>query len=244
MANMTKLVTIAPNRQLATTAGASYDRMRTDGLPAGGINSAYRSIASQDAIFRARYKIVYRFTRIWYAGHFWVHVSGLPVAVPGKSAHNKGLALDVALNSKAHDWLIKHGARYGWSRPIPDADPVHWEYNAKNDDEARAQAAARKQIRYVQKALHVAHSGQFDAATRKAARAVESANDTPATFPYGVEYAQTHSGTKADNHWGVKSKAANTKTVKAVQSALGQTPDGDWGAKTQADLEATARRAK
>lgn len=239
----------SPTRQLSASAANSYRRMRTDGLPAGNITSAYRSTASQEAIFLARYKRQsfgsgpYGDVR-WYKGRRYVRVSGLPVAVPGTSAHNKGLAIDVSPNTVQGRWLRSYGARHGWYRPIPKSDPVHWEYRSSKDQDRKDQIAARSKVKKAQKALRVPQSGVGDSATLKGARAVESANDSPPTFPYGKSYAQTRSGTKADGVWGPKSRAANTKTVKAFQTAIGTKPDGYWGPTTQAVWAALLKKAK
>jgi hypothetical protein len=240
------LVTVqtSPTRQLNSSAAASYRRMRTDGLAYGGINSAYRSIASQEQIFFARYDRVNYRTNVWYDGDYWKHVYGLPVAVPGTSAHNKGRAIDVSPNTVQGQWLLKHGARHGWFRPIPQSDPVHWEYFYDKDQDRRDQVSARYKVRAAQKALHVPQTGVGDAATIKAARAVESANDSPATFPYGKKYAQTHVGTRADGIWGPASKSATTKTVKAFQTAIGAKADGDWGTATGAIWASLLKKAK
>lgn len=245
------LVTVQtnPTRQLSSAAASSYRRMLTDGLPAGGINSAYRSTASQEAIFFARYKVQwvgrgpYGDVK-WYKGKRYVRQSGLPVAVPGTSAHNKGTAIDVSVGSDAGNWVMKYGPRHGWNRPIPSSDPVHWEYTASKDVDLKNQTAARKKMKSAQKAIRVPTSGVPDATTRKAASAVRGANQNPPKFPYGKSYAQTHSGTKADGVWGPKSRAANTKTVKSFQSALGVKADGDWGPKTDAAWAAVQKDAK
>lgn len=224
---MTTLKTIAPNRQLRADAADSYNRMRHYGLPSGGVNSAYRSIASQDAIFRARYKKVNHKTNIYYDGSYWVHVSGLPVAVPGKSPHNKGLAMDIARGGAQEKWLMSHGAKNGWSRPLPNTDPVHWEYTPSKD-------SVLKKLKAAQKAVRTGQTGIVDSATNKAVAAVRASNPSRGTpsFPSDVRYAQTHVGTKADGRWGAKSKAANIKTTKAFQKAIGATPDGKWGVQT------------
>jgi D-alanyl-D-alanine carboxypeptidase len=60
-------------------------------------------------------------------------------AVPGTSTHGWGMAVDLcggveSYDSPAHQWLSRHGARYGWVNP-PWAqrygtrpEPWHWEY--------------------------------------------------------------------------------------------------------------------
>lgn len=218
--------------RLLALAANSYSRMRAAGMPAGGINSAYRSLASQRALFLARYRVQligrgpYNDVR-WYKGKRYVRVSSKGmVAVPGTSKHNAGTALDIATSSKAHAWMLKHGWRYGWSRPIP-SEPWHWEYNAKRDHEA---------IEAIQKAVRVTVDGIWGTVTDKATWAVRAASRLRGPkFPYGVKYTQARVGTKADNVWGDKSRAAHDSTAKDLQRAikrLGVYPgkiDGIWG---------------
>lgn len=245
------LVTISQNPplQLSATAGGSYRRMLTDGLAPGGINSAYRSLASQEKIFFSRYRVQWTgngpFNDVkWYGGKRYVRYRGLPVAKPGTSDHNKGNAIDVSVGTVQHEWLMAHGPRHGWDRPLPESDPVHWVYDVKKDLDRKSQIAARKRVKSAQEAVRVPQSGVNDTATKKAVRAVRGANQSPPTFPYGKSYAQTHSGTKADGRWGPKSAAANVKTVKKFQTAIGVTADGDWGGKTDAAWAALVKRAK
>lgn len=53
------------------------------------------------------------------------HTNPLPVAPPGTSKHERGLAIDVA------EWFVPilalHGPRTGLCRPLPQVDPVHFE---------------------------------------------------------------------------------------------------------------------
>lgn len=245
------LVTISTNppRQLSAAAGASYNRCVDDGLPRGGINSAYRSVAAQEAIFFSRYRVQWTgsgpFGDVkWYQGKRYVRYRGLPVAKPGTSDHNKGNAIDVSVGTVQYEWLMAHGEYHGWYRPLPKSDPVHWVYDVKRDQDRKDKIAARKKVKAAQKAIRVPQSGVNDAATKKAVKAVRAANQSPPTFPYGKMYAQKHSGTKADGRWGPKSVAANTKTVKAFQTAIGATPDGEWGAKTDALWVSVTRKAK
>lgn len=136
--------------RLASDAAASYARMREDQLPAGGINSAWRSVDGQRRIFLSRYVPsrnrrtdrgpfgdVRKYEGVWYK-----RVRGLPVAVPGTSKHNQGTALDISVGRPVHRWLLVHGKTHGWSRPLTIADPVHWEYSPRRDKAKRAKPGA------------------------------------------------------------------------------------------------------
>lgn len=240
------LVTIStdPNRKLSVSAGGSYFRMRKAGLPKGGINSAYRSTASQDLIFRSRYRRVSYKTSIWYDGSYWVHVSGLPVAVPGTSDHNKGNAIDVTVYSPQFNWLVVNGGYHGWARPLPVSDPVHWVYTRANDQDYADLVKARAQVRGIQRIIRVPESGVNDAATAKAATSVRSANKVPADFPYGVKTAQYHSNAVPDGVWGEESKKDNIATVKRIQAVLGVTESGNWNVETDRAWKNTKEKAE
>lgn len=202
---------------LRTDAAGSYKRMRSAGLPSGGINSAYRSLASQRALFLARYtpqltgRGKYNDAR-WYKGKRYVRTSpaGM-VAVPGTSTHTTGTALDLSTSSKAHAWMLKNGARHGWKRTIA-SEPWHWEYAASRDTVLKAQQAAAKAA----------------AAKKAAARAK-------------VKKAQkAMGGLVPDGDPGTRTQAAfdrlrnGSKALKAVQKILGVNPDGIKGTKTKA----------
>jgi uncharacterized protein YcbK (DUF882 family) len=71
------------------------------------IVSGYRSPAEQQALWDAR------------------HSNPYPVAVPGTSRHEQGLAVDVAIHEV--DRLRRVGALVGLCQPLPTTDPVHFE---------------------------------------------------------------------------------------------------------------------
>lgn len=141
--------------RLAPDAAASYARMRAEKLPAGGINSAWRSEDGQRRLFLSRYvpsknrlldrgpfNDVRKYKGVWYK-----RVRGYPVSVPGTSKHNQGLAIDVALGKPVFVWLKANGKEHGWKRPLLSADPVHWEYHARLDKAKKCKPAKpRKHI--------------------------------------------------------------------------------------------------
>lgn len=127
--------------RLSQSAAQSYARMRANQMPAGGINSAWRSTEAQRSLFLARYELSkgrfrdrgpFRDVR-FYDGRWYKRVRGFPVAVPGTSKHNLGLALDSSTGRKVHKWLLANGEVHGWHRPLPASDPVHFEYRLRHD---------------------------------------------------------------------------------------------------------------
>lgn len=50
-----------------------------------------------------------------------------PVAPPGRSRHQYGLAVDIAPGA-SRNWMARYGKAYGWVQPLPRSDPAHFEY--------------------------------------------------------------------------------------------------------------------
>jgi N-acetylmuramoyl-L-alanine amidase len=101
----------------------------------------------------------------------------------------------------------------------------------------------------IQQAVHTIADNLWGSETDKHCDAVIAA--TPfggSRFPYGISYTQRAVGTIDDGWWGSMSKAALTRTVLAMQSALlgmGFDPqgiDGIWGPHSN-DVYARARTA-
>jgi hypothetical protein len=74
------------------------------------INYAYRTNAEQRCIYNNRGSNSY------------------PVAVPGTSDHEKGLAIDLEYSAAVDPGYERVLNQYGICRPIPASDPIHYEY--------------------------------------------------------------------------------------------------------------------
>lgn len=83
---------------------AVADRLLGQPVP---VASGYRSRAQQQALWERR------------------HSNPYPVARPGRSRHEQGLAVDVPRGSV--DDLLAVAATAGLCQPLPDTDPVHFE---------------------------------------------------------------------------------------------------------------------
>jgi hypothetical protein len=127
--------TIAPGHWLRDDAARSYARMAAAGMPEAVINSAGRTYAEQVALFVARYSQVNtgRDYQRWDGKDWWRKNDGTPgyAAVPGTSAHESGLSLD--LNDPARGWLVDHGEAHGWVRNIMPSEPWHFTYDPERD---------------------------------------------------------------------------------------------------------------
>ena len=94
----------------------------------------YRSLAVQEYGFYQRYtdkpgkKLLKQTPRI-YKGKAWYLKKGLaPMAVPGTSNHNLGIAIDIANASGARlAWLLKNAHRFGFSWEV-QSEPWHLRY--------------------------------------------------------------------------------------------------------------------
>jgi hypothetical protein len=99
------------------------------------IGDAKRSSANQEASFRKRYKkappgVTQKTSendRIW-NGEVWIHQSGYPMAPPGQSMHEVGLAAD--LSQSENEWIranaASFGLRHGGTSPGQTSDePFH-----------------------------------------------------------------------------------------------------------------------
>ena len=84
----------------------AYDAAQKDGVPVQ-ITSAFRDRAKQAELYANRASNPY------------------PVAPPGSSNHEQGISFDVTGNLSAFD---KYAARFGFVRPFPDKDEVHYTY--------------------------------------------------------------------------------------------------------------------
>lgn len=96
----------------------------------------YRSLAVQEYGFYQRYtdtpgKKLRKQTPRIYKGKAWYLKKGLaPMAVPGTSNHNLGIAIDIAHASGARlAWLLKHAERFGFSWEL-QSEPWHLRYVA------------------------------------------------------------------------------------------------------------------
>jgi LAS superfamily LD-carboxypeptidase LdcB len=96
----------------------------------------YRSLETQEYGFYQRYtdkpgkKLLKQNPRI-YKGKAWYLKKGLaPMAVPGTSNHNLGIAIDIANASGARlAWLLKNAQRFGFSWEV-QSEPWHLRYVA------------------------------------------------------------------------------------------------------------------
>jgi len=144
----------APDVRLRADAAKSWARVIEKWGAALPITSGWRSVATQRAIFTARYTPAktgggqFCDARLW-NGVRYVRTSPLgPAAVPGTSNHGAGTAVDVkgftSFGAKQRLKFLALARDFGWS----DADgcliaePWHLTYNPKNDKGSSAWKAS------------------------------------------------------------------------------------------------------
>lgn len=104
--------------------------------PTLGVTIGKRSVAVQERIFRERMRkgvpsAIDRKGTMW-NGERWYRHSGAPVAAPGRSKHQVGLALDIAYASGPQGnadraWVAANHRRFGLHLPMPSVEPWHLE---------------------------------------------------------------------------------------------------------------------
>jgi LAS superfamily LD-carboxypeptidase LdcB len=110
-------------------------------------SDTYRSLAVQEYGFFQRYTdnpkpaLMKQKPRI-YKGKAWYLKKGqAPMAVPGSSQHNYGVAVDIADASGARlEWLAKNAVSFGFSWEVLPSEPWHLRYVAGDDVPERVKA--------------------------------------------------------------------------------------------------------
>ena len=106
--------------QLRADAAVSFAKM----------NAAYKAETGEDMVLTDTYRSLD--SQVSVAGR----KPGL-AARPGTSLHGWGIAIDfgggaATASGKQYDWLVEHGAEYGWENPdwakSSKYEPWHWEY--------------------------------------------------------------------------------------------------------------------
>lgn len=237
---------LAANAWRALKAAAKADGVELKPTSAGDL---YRSYDSQLAAFRQRYverEIPGQSTRTFEGKKYWLKKGMAPLAAPGTSQHNSGLAVDVhTASGERLKWMIANCAKFGWSWEVVPQEPWHIRYvEGDNVPEAvKAWMAANP--------AEVCQAGAVQAAQPAAA-----AEPTPAVAPAAPKAAAPASGgvQKYDAGKALRGKenaaknpvlklGAQGQAVQMIQRLLGKMGfatfvDGDFGPKTEAAVKA------
>lgn len=136
-ANM--LIDIKPYGKLHPRAANAYNAIRAAAFAAGikqfkpiSQGDCYRSLAQQTAGFQQRYTlqpIEGASTRTWQGRKYYLRPGNAPLAAPGTSRHNLGLAVDYAnMEGETFAFMCEHGPAFGWSLEVMPEEPWHWFY--------------------------------------------------------------------------------------------------------------------
>lgn len=129
------LVAITPTGKLYHGAAKSWAQMREKALSDGlehfkptSAGDTYRSVAMQRAGFLARYTkdpIPGASTRTWNGAKWYLKPGNAPMAAPGTSQHNLGIAVDIhTASGERLEWMLANIEAFGWSWQV-QSEPWH-----------------------------------------------------------------------------------------------------------------------
>lgn len=127
-----KLELCAANAWEALVHAATKDGVVIKATSTGDL---YRTYASQLQGFLNRYSLkqTNNGTRTFEGSIYYLKDGFAPLATPGKSMHNMGLAVDVAnANGKTLAWLAVNAPLYGFSWEVLPQEPWHIRYTQAN----------------------------------------------------------------------------------------------------------------
>lgn len=131
------LVDIKPSGKLHHLAADAYRAMRAKArqdnikIVPTSAGDTYRDYEMQKRGFLSRYstKVQPGEKPRTFEGKAYYRFTGAPMAVPGTSRHNLGLACDIANASGAiFEWLCLNAPTFGWSLEVMPEEPWHWFY--------------------------------------------------------------------------------------------------------------------
>lgn len=134
---------VKPHGWLHHLAADAYHALRASAIAAGvkpfkptSAGDTYRSIAMQRAGFLARYQtqaIQGASTRQWNGQTWYLKPGFAPMAAPGTSNHNLGIAVDIwTASGDRLKWMLANCANFGWSWEV-QSEPWHIRYVAGDD---------------------------------------------------------------------------------------------------------------
>ncbi len=195
------------------------------------LNSGYRTIVQQQILYNHR------------------RSNPNPVAIPGQSDHQSGVAIDV---DRAREW-DRFMIRHGW-QPLPN-DPPHFDFSPKRDIRALSVLAFQQLWNKNHPSDRIAEDGDYRVGGETATRLNKSPvmgfkiapwADQPRTLKLRTPYSAGHDVTQLQK--ALVAKGVDTdidgifgpgteKAVKAFQAREGLSVDGAVRAETRAQLE-------
>lgn len=209
-----KLHRLAAQAWLAMVAKAKADGVELKPTSAG---DTYRDYETQKKGFLQRYSLEDTgtgSTRTFEGKKWYLKKGNAPLAAPGSSQHNLGIAVDVAnaADKKRIEWLIANVKDFGWSWEVVPEEPWHIRYVAGD-------------------AVPAAVKAWVDANPS----AVPAASAAPAAKPAAAKPAAAAAGKPAFP--GPLTAGASGDAVKALQEKLGVPVTGTFDAATGAAVK-------
>ena len=134
----TLLREVKPYGWLHHLAADAYHALRAQAFADGikpfkpaSAGDTYRSLAMQSAGFLARYQkepSAGACTRTWNVVKRYLRKGYAPMAAPGSSNHNLGIAVDIwSAYGERQEWMLANCKRFGWSWEV-QSEPWHIRY--------------------------------------------------------------------------------------------------------------------
>jgi murein L,D-transpeptidase YcbB/YkuD len=232
-----KLHWLAANAWKAMKAAAAADGVELKPTSAGDL---YRTYDSQLAAFNQRYvdhEIPGQSTRTFEGKKFWLKKGMAPLAAPGTSQHNSGLAVDVhTASGERLKWMVANCAKFGWSWEVVPEEPWHIRYvEGDNVPEAvKAWMDANPAEACKPGAAAPAAAPASAAAPAQAPAPKPAASAPVADAKRGKDNAATNPVLR------LGSKGPAVRTMQNLLSKMGfkTAVDGDFGPKTEAAVKA------
>jgi hypothetical protein len=220
---------LAANAWKAMKAAAAADGVELKPTSAGDL---YRSYDSQLAAFKQRYletEIPGQSTRTFEGKKYWLKKGMAPLAAPGTSQHNSGLAVDVHTASGPRlQWMIANCAKFGWSWEVVPEEPWHIRYTEGDN------------VPEAVKAWMAANPSEVCVAGATAAPAAQPAPKPAVTSAVpqssGEEQVKRGKANAASNpilQLGSKGSAVRTLQQLLNKAGVKCATDGDFGANTE-----------
>lgn len=218
---------------MAMKAAAAADGIELKPTSAGDL---YRTYDSQLSAFKIRYQkepIEGASTRTFEGQKWYLKKGNAPLAAPGTSQHNSGLAVDVhTASGERLKWMVENCVKFGFSWEVVPEEPWHIRYTeGDNTPEAVKQWMAANNI-----------AGRTDASAASTEPAEQKPAAAPAAAPQNVN-APVRRGKEFAASNPVLKLGSNGPAVKSLQTLLNKfgcktAIDGNFGPKTEEAVKA------
>jgi peptidoglycan hydrolase-like protein with peptidoglycan-binding domain len=236
---MDKMIKVAPLGvgYLIPEAAAAWRNFQNAALQAGftlTMTGAYRSYDQQVSLFQERYSKSNTggSSKNWNGTQYWLKSGMAMAAVPGKSNHGWGCAVDAALDGYGSKARTVDQTFVQWARQAALANGWSWEVQSEPWHFRLVTAAA------VPQAAAGGPPPTLQSAPSPTLQLKSSGGQVAALQFFCLKFKWGDPGS-ADGDFGPRTEAA----VKAMQSALGVTADGQYGPKSAAALDAFLKSA-